>query len=305
MILGISSVNINSKFGLQKQYVKRFYKGKSAKMIRNIGLAFTTAGLLTLASCKKSNNTFYNNDDIVEIKTNNQEMDCVDVDIEKQKNGTKNVKTSYYYFPSENEINANNYSWTKKEYPDGHVEIDSLEYKISISPKGERTEIKTEKDEQGIETVTTTLPDGIRIVKRIYPPTKENEIIYTEKTYRSDSTLKEIYYYNEYPTDSIHSYTDKKIVETRDYYNEKGILVKWEKSGNDDPERSECFNKYDNKKRLIYDDIGNETYKYKKDSMTPYMSTAVNDNCKRITLYNNDGSVQKVYFEASDGTITE
>ena len=145
----------------------------------------------------------------------------------------------------------------------------------------------------------------MRIVRKNYPPTKENEIIYTENTYRPDSTLKEIYFYNEYPTDSTHLYTDKRIENSRYYYNDKEILIKWEKSGNDDPERNEFNNKYDSKKRLIYDDIENETYKYKKDSMTPYMSTAVNDNCKRIKLYNNDGSVRKVYFEASDGTITE
>ncbi len=295
-----STINRYSKPKRSNQNIQ--FKGNVVKTTRNIGLGMAMLGLLAFSSClQKKENA---NVDEEEMTMDNKNTNNIESGSEKiSGNNEKSIK-SYYYVPFDGELNADNYSWSETVYKDGRIERDSLGYKIYISPKGERTEVKTEQDKFGVITTTTKLPDGTKIVRTNYVPTKESEIIYTEKTYRPDSTLSKIFYYNKYPTDSTKLHSDVKTDTADYYYNEKEILIKWH-TNMVDPERNDSLNKYDKKNRLIYNDITNETYKYKKDSMNPYESVAVLDGCKRITLYNEDGSVQKVYFKAEDNTITE
>ena len=87
-------------------------------------------------------------------------------------------------------------------------------------------------------------------------------------------------------------------------YNEDELLLMWETSEIDSM-RSEKNNKYDKKGRLIYDDIKNEKYEYKRGAKYPFRATSIYDGCKRIKLFNPDGSLIKVFFKAQDGTITD
>ena len=161
-----------------------------------------------------------------------------------------------------------------------------------------------EKDAMGNFITTTEFSDGSKIIKTDYNTPNPDEKLIVKKTYWSDGKLKENEYYNEYHSDSTNINSKKIIEQSYKQYNENGVLLIWE-SSQIDPERNDSNNIYDRKGRLIYDDVKNEKYSYKGIDTIPYKSVSEYDDCKRITLYTDNGTVEKIYFKASDGTITE
>ena len=263
------------------------------KMLRNTGYALMATSLLSLTACSANKNK--NNADTIEITTNNND---------NLKNNNNKVKTYHHFFPKDDNIVTNEPDWSEKIYPDGSREIDSLGYKISITRDGKRTTVKTEKDAMGNFITTTEFSDGSKIIKTDYNTPNPDEKLIVKKTYWSDGKLKENEYYNEYHSDSTNINSKKIIEQSYKQYNENGVLLIWE-SSQIDPERNDSNNIYDRKGRLIYDDVKNEKYSYKGIDTIPYKSVSEYDDCKRITLYTDNGTVEKIYFKASDGTITE
>ena len=299
MSIRISGVNLYNR---QTNYLlKNNITFRGLSKYKNVGFALGTAALLSFSSCKQPSPN-----DVVDISTTIENNDSINSTVHEYKYRDDRSEKHYHYFPknSDTELSPKNYDWVETIYPDGRIEKDSLGYQISITPEGERTVVKTEKDDNGNTVITTTLPDGSKIIKTEYKPTVEGEILSVRNTYWPNGKIKEIMYFNEYPSDTA-NIKSKKIIEKEClHYNENEILVKWE-STKIDSERNEKNNKYDRKKRLIYDDIKNEEYQYKGNSKTPFRSTSVYDDCKRITLYDKAGNIEKIYFKASDGTITE
>ena len=298
MSIRISGVNLYNR---QTNYLlKNNITFRGLSKYKNVGFALGTAALLSFSSCKQPSPN-----DIVDILTTVENNDSMNSTIHEYKFRDERCQKHYHYFPKNNDdFSSSNYDWVETIYPDGRIEKDSLGYQISITPEGERTVVKTEKDDNGNTVITTTLPDGSKIVRTEYNPTIKGEILSVRNKYWPSGKIKEITYLNEYPSDST-NINSKKITEKENlYYSENEVLLKWETT-KIDPERNIKYNKYDHKKRLIYDDIKNEKYQYKGNSKTPYRSISIYDDCKRITLYDKEGNVEKIYFKASDGTITE
>ena len=294
MQISFNTFNTNN----YRQKSTTFKSSAGLKNLRNISLALTSS--LMLLSCgHKTDKTITN--DVVEISSKSEINDSVyAIEKEVESNG-KNVKKCYYY-PTEKAVNAEDYNWSETIFPDGKVEKDSMGYKITITPDGKRTSIKAETDEFGHTTTTTEMPDGTKVIKTDYKLQNPNEILYTIKTLRPNGSLKNSKYYNKYPADSTAA--NLKIVEESfEEYNENNILLRWFSTVKDEA-RCEDNNEYDSQKRLIYDDVKNETYMYQGTSTIPYQSVSEYEDCKRITEYNQDGSVNKIYFKASDGTTT-
>ena len=267
----VNNISFKSKFG--------------RKIIKNLALGVAATTLLTSSCINKNNNT--SKDEFVADTTYNE---------------ANNIQKSYHYFPTEDgSVDATNYSWVETIFPDGKILRDSFGYNITISPKGERTVVHTTIDECGNKTTTTVHPDGNRNVHIDYKLDNPSEILYVEKNYRKDGTLKDNKYYNEIPLDSFG--VQRSIEQSFEIYDEHEVLLAWV-SNVADSARNKKYNKYDKLGRLIYDDIKNERFKYSGKSKIPRISVAYYDDCRRITLYNKDGSVQKTYFKASNGTIT-
>jgi len=295
--------NYNCNNYVSKMSSNTNFKGCPAiKSMKNTCMTLSAISLLT-AACTNNKTYTYNTPktDTVEITYDNNTADSI-IAQNSNENEKKPVR-NYHYAPSEKEVTAEDYSWAETIYPDGKIEKDSMGYKITITPEGERTSVKTETDEAGHTTTTTVLPDGTKVVKTDYKLPRQNEILYTIKTYRPDESLKNSRYYNEYPSDSTEN-AQRVIEESFEEFNDNDILLRWYSTVKDEA-RSEDNNEYDNLKRLIYDDVKNETYMYKGQSKTPFQSISKYDDCSRITEYNDDGTIKKIYFKASDGTITE
>ena len=267
------------------------FNGAKHNILRNMSYAMVVSSLFAAYSCiNRNNNT-------------NKETDNPGLVIKEQNKNDTQIRKSFHYFPKDdNNINSDQFDWSETFYPDGRIVKDSLGHLITITPDGERTVIKTEIDQSGNIKITTDYPDKTRVEKTEYK-TKPQEKLYVEKTFWSNGNIKECKYYNEY-LDSTSTYSKKEIEYSCERYNENGVLLYWD-SDIKDPERNKIFNKYDRKGRLIYDDVKNENYKYKGQSRTPYKSISRHEDCERITLYNDSGSVQKIYFKAADGTITK
>ena len=272
------------------------FNGLSRKTIRNAGYVLMAASMLASYSCL-NNKPKFDTIELTETKTNDK-FDKDTDSIKKQ----ENVKNIYHYFPKKDNIITNEPDWTEKIYPDGRIEIDSLGYKISVSPDGQRTVTKTEKDSIGNTIITTDFPDSTKTVKTYYLTQDPSEIFHIEKTYRSNGKLKESLIYKEHRADSTDTISPK-IEQQYKMYNENEVLIYWNCDSLQSENNSNSV--YDNNNRLIYDNIKNEKFYYKGTEKTPYKSISQIDDCKRITLYNDSGMVKKIYFEASDGTITE
>ena len=263
------------------------FNGLKSRTIKNIGYAMMASSMLfTAASC-----------------ANKDKNIASETEIDKTFNSTKNdIKKLYHYYPRDI-IDSNQYDWFEMIYPDGRVEKDSAGHIISITADGQRTDTYTKKNSNGDVTSIKLLPDGTKIERTDYKMQNPLETLYSKKTFWKNGNLKENIYHNEYPPDNTNSLSKKIIEESIEKYNENEVLLSW-KSTCTDPERNENNNLYDRKGRLIYDDVKNEKYQYKGNQKIPYRSVSVYEDCKRITLYNKDGSVRKIYFQASDGTIT-
>lgn len=280
------------------KYNNMTFNGFPRRTLRNTGIALMTAAMLTSGSCS---NKKYGTDSTNFTKTEISDKFDTKIDTVEKHQAVKNV---YHYFPKDDNIITNKPDWSEKRYPDGRVEIDSLEYKISITPDGKRTTVKTETDEQGNITTTTEFPDSTKIVTIDYKTINPSEKLIVEQTYWSNGNLKEHKYYNEYPSDSTNIESNKIIEQNYMKYSENGVLLQWETS-QIDPERNKNNNQYDRKGRLTYDDVKNEKYLYKENDTIPYKSISEYDDCKRITLYTDSGKVEKIFFQAIDGTITQ
>lgn len=269
------------------------FRGLSCKKVcKNIGIAAAAATLLTAASCSSKNNTPSGS----EIAAQKDSALSVNTNLQNP----QRVKKNYYYFPTEDgSITSEGYDWSELVFPNGKIIRDSLGYKIYIEPNGDRTVIHSTTDDMGHKITTTEHPNGTKI-RTDYNVPDSNEILYTEKNFRKNGTIIDNRYYNEIQ-DTINN--TKTIEQSFEKYNENDVLLYWESNVRDSA-RNESFNKYDSFGRLVYDDIKNEKFIYEGKKKTPKMSIARYENCKRYTLYNPDGSINKVYFKASDGTIT-
>ena len=307
MIIGINAltsyVKVQGNSGKNGKNIQNntTFKSRPLKIMRNAGLSLVAATILsTVSSC--SNFKQKVSDDTKENQSNTEAVDTITTDrgmLQKD----NNVQRHYHYFPRENSVDADNYDWSEEIYPDGRVEKDSFGYNISISPTGERTVIHTEIKEFG-NTVTKELPDGTKIVRNNYYTDVPKEILYVETEYWANGKMRERNYYDEHPVNEEEP-DGEFVVEKSTYkYNDKEVLLAWE-TNQIDSMRSEKYNKYDKKGRLIYDDVKNEKYEYKKGAKNPFRAISEYDGCKRITLYNDSGDVKKIFFEAIDGTITE
>jgi len=283
-------IRVNN-FSVNSNYHSNSFTGKRKnKTMRNAGLALAATTLLTLSCTNNKQNN---------IDNENQNIEMQDTFVKNNNNSSK----SYYYNPSDDDIvNLDNYAWSETTHSDGSIERDSAGYNIHIAPNGARTVTYTETDDLGNTTTTTEFPDGSRYVRTDFNMDNPKEDLYTEKKYSKDSVLIENKYFNKILSDSV---PNGYIVEkSHEIYNDDGILLKW-RSNISDPERSEKNNKYDKLGRLIYDDIKDEKYVYKNNSDIPSYSFSIYNGCRRITEYDENGLVKKVYFKASDGTITE
>lgn len=270
------------------------FNSRSRKLLRNSCYALMAAAMLTTAACSNKN------------KTDNSQSPAsdslfFDTDSFETQNRVQNI---YHYFPTEDGSISSVPDWSEKIYPDGRREIDSLEYKISVDTNGEKTVVKTETDSLGNTVITTNYPDSTKTVQTIHILNSPNEKLESEKTYWSNGKLKENKIYYEHPSDSTDVNSPLSVTENYERYNEKGVLLFWE-SANNTPDNNDSINTYDSKNRLIFNAAENENYQYKGDEKTPFRSVAEYNGCKRITLYNDSGDVKRIYFEASDGTITE
>ena len=306
MIIGVNSVSNYSKFinTNKKNYVKNkniTFESSSSNVMRKAGMAIAAATLLYSTSCifpKRSSSN-----DVISVKSISEKTDSSYISIGEYHYKNNQVRINYHYFPTDNNIDAESYNWSETIYPDGRIEKDSMGYAISITPEGKRTVVKTEQDEYGNLKVATEFPDGTKIVRIDYNTDMPKEILYEETSFWSNGNKKEHNYFNEYPINKEEP-DGEKIIEKSVYkYNENGVLLMWE-SNELDSMRSKDNNKYDKKGRLIYDDLKNEKYEYKFNSKKPFRATSEIEGCKRIKLFNQNGSIKKEYFKAKDGTIT-
>ena len=309
MILGINPLSslgkvVNNGKKNAKVFGNKAFHSSPVRMVRNTGLALAAATMLsTLSSCK-----FFKKespDDVVEVNSRIEKTDSSYSTVGEYRYRDNRIYKSYHYFPTDdNNVKAENYDWSETIYPDGRIERDSFGYKISITPSGKRTVVKTEQDEYGHVTVTKEYPDGTKVVRTDYKTGMPNEVLFVESSFWSNGNLKERNFYNEYPANKNNPDSAKVIEQSLYKYNENEVLLMWE-SSEIDSARSEKNNKYDRKGRLIYDDIMNEKYQYKFGSKIPFRAISEYDGCKRIKLFNKDGSIEREYFKAQDGTITE
>ena len=296
MKIGIVNNNYRNNCNIVPVFKNKIKKAKT------FGYALTAAAMMSFSACNSCNKNISPDNTNYGVETN-AINNSSDISAKKNPLDNKRAQKYYHYFPSENNITAENYAWSEIVYPDGRVEKDSLGHNISISPDGKRTVIKTEKDDQGFTKITKSFPDGSKIIHNDY--SKNGDSTYTEKVYWPNGNLKENSFYSEYfLPDSTNNDSTKIIEKSYERYNENEVLIYWE-SDVFDSDRNEKHNKYDRQKRIIYDDIKNEHYQYKGNSSIPYQSYSEYEGCKRITLYNPDSTVNKIYFEAADGTITD
>lgn len=264
--------------------------GTKNNALRNIGYSLLAVSMMAFVSCnsKEKKAERYS----AGIEQNN----TVDFDNQPQR--------IYHYDPSDTELKAEDFSWAETIYPDGSVKKDSLGYQISIDPQGLRTVVHSETDEAGNTITETELPDSTKIVKTEFQKNDSNEVIQTEQIFWPNGNIKENRYYSEHPADSNNTNSQKIKENIRKEYNKNGVLICWE-SNFTEPERNDSNNIYDKHGRIVYDDVKNEKFQYKGKNKTPYRSTSECDDCLRITEYDKDGSIKKIFFKASDGTITD
>ncbi len=270
--------------------------GVKKNALRNIGYSLLAVSMMACVSCNNNGKPLKNSS---EKEQYDREKASLDLKIMNE------PKKYYHYDPSDNNnIDANSYSWTETVFPDGSVKKDSLGYQISIDPQGLRTVVHSETDEAGNTITETELPDSTKIVKTEYQSNDSNEVIQTEQIFWPNGNIKENRYYSEHPADSSNINSQKIKENKRKEYNENGVLIYWE-SNSTEPESNDSNNIYDKHGRIVYDDVRNEKFQYKGKNKIPYRSTSECDDCLRITEYNKDGSIKKIFFKASDGTITD
>lgn len=275
------------------------FKG-SFNTARAFGYTFIAAAMLSLASC--NNNRNKTDKDVVTTVQTDIDIQPAQV-IQEPEAKIQSVKI-YHYDPTDEPLTPENYSWSETQFPDGSVEKDSLGYQISITADGKRKSIHTETDETGNTTTTIIYPDSTKFVRTDYITYKPGEILFTETKYRSNGSMAERRYYNEYTVEDSTNVPQIKTEQSIHRFNDKDILIMWDSSITDSL-RSADYNEYDKKGRIIYDDLKQERYEYKGESKTPYRSVSECDDCQRIKMYNPEGAVIKDFFKASDGTITE
>lgn len=268
------------------------YSFKGNNTLRNTGFALAATTLLTGAcDTKPQKDTNPINTELCDTTNNKINSDNI---------GSSKI---YYYYPTENgRLDLNKYDWSETRYNDGRIIRDSAGYNILITPNDEKTITYSQEDEFGNKTTTIKYPNGKTFVRTDYKLKNPAEILYTEHTYNKDNVIVESKYYNKMPSDSIPG--DFTIEQSNEIRNDEGILLRWE-SNVRDPERNKSYNKYDKLGRLIYDDEKDEHYVYKNSDQFPKYSYSIYDGCKRITEYDENAAIKKVYFKASDGTISE
>ena len=269
-----------------------FY-GSGQNTIRNIKYALLASSALAIMACTARHQQPEKTEEETEISLKDSGI----ADVESP-------KKIYHYLPKDDIVANDNYDWSETVYPDGRVEKDSLGYQITVTPDGERTVVKTETDSLGNTITTTDFPDSTKFVQTDYNTLKPHEVLRTEQTFWANGNIKENKYYSKHPSDTSDITSPSVEEEEITQFNKNGILIYW-KTNCINPERNDSNNIYDELGRIIYNDIKNEKYQYEGESKTPLRSTSQYKDCMRITEYNPDGTVKKVYFEASDGTVTE
>lgn len=272
---------------IKKNNYNTAFCGRQQKVLQNAGYVFLISSIFALASCSNKNKQADN----LDVNTlTEQALDTIPTRI-------------YHYYPKD-DITSENYDWSEVKYPDGRVEKDSMDYKISITPQGKRTVTKTETDSVGNTITTTNFPDGKKTVRINYLTINPNEKLQVERTYWKNGKLKESKFLSEHLSDSTDINSPRIKKDSCKVYNEDEVLLYWE-SNCINPEKNDSNNIYDENNRIIYDDINNEKYLYNDRHDIPYQSISECEGCIRITLYDKNGQIEKIFFEASDGTITE
>lgn len=272
---------------IKKDNYNPAFCGRKQKVLQNAGYAFLISSIFTLASCSNKN----------------KQADNLDANTLTEQNYDNFPTRIYHYYPKD-DLTSENYDWSEVKYPDGRVEKDSMDYKISVTPQGKRTVTKTEKDSVGNTIITTDFPDGEKTVRINYLTINPNEKLQVEKTYWKNGKLKESKFLSEHLSDSTNINSPRIRVDSCKVYNENEVLLYWE-SNSINPEKNDSNNIYDENNRILYDNIKNETYLYNDKNNIPYQSVSECEDCKRITLYDENGHIERIFFEASDGTITD
>jgi len=196
------------------------FKGSSFNTARAFGYTFIAAAMLSLASC--NNNKNKTDKDVVTTVQTDIDIQPAQV-IQEPAAKMKSVKI-YHYNPTDEPLNPENYSWTETKFPDGSIEKDSLGYQISITADGKRKSVHTETDEQGNTTTTIIYPDSTKFVRIDYTTYKPDEILFTETKYRSDGSMAERRFYNEYTVEDSTNVPQIKAEQSIHRYNDKDIL---------------------------------------------------------------------------------
>ncbi len=266
------------------------------KVAHYTGYTLAAALMAMTLSCssQKSKNVSDKTDTINIISKSNDTSDKI-TNYEENNNSV----VLYHYDPSDNEINGDNYAWKETIYPNGSIEKDSSEYKIHISPNGERTETKTETKDNGEKIITTTFPNGEIEIRT------EDATNYTDTLFYANGNIKQIHN-KKVEIQKGETPSDNKVLikeQVLKGYDKNGILLYWE-SFNDSinmDDYKENF-KYDAQNRLIDDSFAK--YEYKGNSQIPFRITEELEGCKFITEFDDDGQDTNKYFKASNGVIT-
>ena len=301
MILGVSPVSLSNRYVKNSKPVKHApapsFHGLKNDMYKYTGLGLAALAMFATISCNgRKTDAIYTKEDTVENKV---EININDNIQTEQNLPDKAPRTIYHYNPSDDVVHAEDYSWREVIYPDGKVKRDSMGYDITIDSNGGRTIEYKMTDNRGNFITIKEFPDGTKVaLTDYYIP---NESLSVKTTYWANGNIRLREYFNKYPAaDSL-----THAVDTAKYeYNQEGILLRWI-DGIKDPERSDSNNVYDRYGRLEYDDVANERYFYKGKNKTPYQATSEYDGCIRYKIFNPDSTLNRVYFKATDGTITD
>lgn len=270
----------------------RVFSAKNIKTAaKTMGLALAATTMLTTASCNKKSEP--NTTDSAYIESGKFLLD------EYCKTSSRRVL--HYGNKVGRIVDLDDYDWAETIYPDGSSVRDSAGLKIYITPNGERTVEEVVTDRFNNKITTKNLPDGKKLVRKDFYLKDTQEVLYTEKMYNTKDILISDKYYNKILSDkSKNKFKEEEMLEI---FNDNGILLKW--ITNKDITKSDTVSRYDELGRIIYDFEKNEYYSYKKNNTQPYKSYQMYKGCTRITEYNDKDTIPKIYFVASDGTITE
>lgn len=158
---------------------------------------------------------------------------------------------------------------------------DTLIKKETVTDEG-ITIIEEKNSDSGYNTTTYLYPDETKTVINEF---KSKELTKRDKvTYFPDGQEKEVQYYSKYTI----SPTSTQIDKSYERYNKDGQLLCWFSNSADGA---------NNKNEETH-------YFYDNNDTIPSKAITTHNNCKKITIYDENNNVTNCYFEAQDSTIT-